>query len=195
MEDPYEIEVSKANSTWKISFSNRAAMEEGEFEERLYDYIEDFEIWLELVFIKEEERINPISYGCQLVWNTVRGSYKTEESMGIWALKDMCEGEYGTIYLNGGEDHGKYYRVERRIMRSLANEMVCIASARLEWQDIERYGEPLREGGEDMEDEASEEYDEEEENEGSEGENEIRNQKKYGARRDKKKGDQSRRSK
>ena len=97
--------------------------------------------------------------------------------MGIWSLKDLCDGEWGTVYLNGGDNNGRYYRMERGIMRSLANEMVCIASARLEWQDIDRYGEPLEEG-EDMEDEGSEEQEGEgyeEGNDGSEGKKETWN--------------------
>ena len=140
VEEPYETEINKEKSSWRITLSNGAEMEEGDFDIRLYDYLEDMEIWLELDCIKEEERINPVNYGEKLTWNTTRGSYKSEESMRFWGLNELCQRDWGAVYLEGGISDGKYYKVERGVMQSMATEMVCFASARLEWQNIMRYG-------------------------------------------------------
>jgi hypothetical protein len=175
IEDPYEMEINRDDSTWTVSLSNKADIEEGDFDDRLYDFVEDMEIWLELNHIKEKERINPVNFGYRMTWNKDRDIYRTDEVMGIWSLKDLCKTGCGAVSMYGGPLDGKHYRVERGIVQGIINEMISLASARLEWQNIVQHGEPTEEEESEIDEEGGEGEDmgeNGEEKEGSEEEEE-----------------------
>ena len=62
-EELYEIGINRDSSTWKLGLINRGRWEEGDFESRLYDFMEDTEIWLEVEHINEEERTERTNQG------------------------------------------------------------------------------------------------------------------------------------
>ena len=138
-EEIYEIGINRENSTWKLGLINRGRWEEGDFESRLYDFIEDTEIWLEVEHINEDERTDRTNQGFQLIWNSERGTYMIQESICIWHLDEWCQGDWGSIYLEGGVNQGKYYKVERLVLCEMLNELLCWASARLALQSKMKY--------------------------------------------------------
>ena len=83
-----------------------------------------------------------------------------QEALCIWHLDEWCKSVWGSIYLEGGINQGKYYKVDRLVLCEMLNEMLCWASARLALQTKMKYE---GEGGV-YEEEQDEEEDEDIEN-------------------------------
>ena len=124
-EEIYEVDINLARSSWKIGMINRSENETGDFETRLYDYLEDTELWLEVTYINDKERVVDTGYTLKMVWNTRRGTYMMEEGTNIWALSEISrEGEAGVLLMEGGELNDRYYNIGREVVRSTSNELI-----------------------------------------------------------------------
>jgi hypothetical protein len=94
-EEVYEIDINRDRSVWKIGMINQGEVEEGEFEARLGDFIEDAVIWIELVQIDEKERAQASDRAMHLEWQDHRGSYVSFEAIGIFQMQEWCHGVEG----------------------------------------------------------------------------------------------------
>ena len=81
---------------------NQGEMEEGEFDTRLGDFIEDAVIWIEMVQIDEKERSQASDRVMHLEWREHRGSYMSSQSIGNARLVQWKRG--GCLSPRGGQE-------------------------------------------------------------------------------------------